>query len=118
MMQFKGISFGNGFAEDVQRYFSRAQHYVDTEAVRLMEPYTPKKTGKKVDIGATGAPPGFGVVQYRSSIARRNYYMNKGTGKEGTNARKGAKGLRGKFWLERMKADHKDEILKGVKRLR
>lgn len=37
--------------------------------------------------------------------------MNAGKGKEGTS--KG--GLRGKFWFERMKADHLEDILKTAK---
>lgn len=117
MIQFGGLSLNPNFAADAARLFAAKQKYVDGEVIRQMEPYTPKRTGTKIDIGATGTQLGSGVIIYRSSIARRNYYQNKGTGKGGMNARSN-KGLRGKFWFERMKADHKDEILRGAKEVK
>lgn len=117
MIEFKGIEFDRNFARNVQNYFGGVQRYIDTETVRLMEPYTPKKTGHQIDIGATGTHPGSGVVQYNSGIAKRNYYTNKGLGKEGMHAKKN-KGLRGRYWFARMKADHKDTILKGARKYR
>lgn len=117
MMQFSGLSFSPDFAAEAARLFEKKQAYVDSEVIRRMEPYTPKRTGTKIDIGATGTQLGSGVIIYRSSIARRNYYLNKGTGKGGMNA-KSNKGLRGKFWFERMKADQKDEILRGAKEVK
>lgn len=118
MIVFNEIRMAERFAEEAGRLFARKQQYIDKETVRLMEPYTPKKTGRKIDIGATGTRPGSGVIEYNSTIARRNYYTNAGKGKEGMHARRGTKGLRGKQWLERMKADHKDEILRGANKVK
>lgn len=118
MIDFKGIKMSEKFAAEAGALLARKQQYIDKETVRLMEPYTPKKTGRQIDIGATGTQHGSGTVQYNSSIARRNYYTNKGTGKEGQNARSGTRGLRGKQWFERMKADHKEEILKGAQEIK
>lgn len=117
MIDFKGLEMSQNFAAEAAALMLRKQQFADSECIRLMEPYTPMRTGTKIDIGATGTQIGSGVVQYRSAIARRNYYMNKGTGKEGTRA-KNSRGLRGKLWFERMKADHKQEILKGAQNVK
>ena len=117
MIKFIGIHMAERFAAEAGAMFARKQQYIDKETVRRMEPYTPKDTGRQIDIGASGTLPGSGTVQYNSSIARRNYYTNAGRGKGGQNARSGTKGLRGKMWFERMKADHKDEIMKGAQKI-
>lgn len=117
MIHFNGIEMSAQFAAEAGAMFARKQQYIDREVIKLMEPYTPKRTGKKIDIGATGTQIGSGTVQYNSDIARRNYYTNEGTGKEGLNA-KSNRGLRGKQWFARMKADHKDEIQKGVQKIK
>lgn len=117
MLTFSGITINADFANQAGALFTKKQQFVDHEVVRLMEPYTPKRTGRKIDIGASGTQYGSGEIRYNSPIARRNYYMNKGTGKGGMNA-KSNRGLRGKQWFERMKADHKDEILKGAQKIK
>lgn len=117
MIDFKGLEMSQQFAAEAAALMLRKQQFVDSECIRLMEPYTPMRTGTKIDIHASGTAIGSGVVQYRSKIARRNYYMNKGTGKGGTNAKNG-RGLRGKLWFERMKADHAREILKGADKVK
>ena len=43
-----------------------------------------------------------GLIINTEPKAREQYYTNKQSG------------IRGKYWLERMKADHKDDILKGL----
>ena len=118
MIRFTGLEITPELAAQAGAMFARKQQYVDRTVIEKMEPYTPKLTGTQIDIGASGTSPGTGIVQYNSTIARRNYYTNKGTGKEGTDSKFGAHGLRGKFWFERMKADHKDEILKGAKKVK
>ena len=117
MITFSGIAINADFANQAESLFTKKQRYVDQEVVRLMEPYTPKRTGTKIDIGASATLFGTGVIRYHSSIARRNYYMNKGTGKGGMNA-KSNRGMRGKMWFERMKADHRSEILKGAQKIK
>ena len=49
--------------------------------------------------------------RYDIVYAHTNYYLNAGKGKQGT----ASGGLRGKFWFERMKADHLDDIIKTAK---
>ncbi|MGN0500594.1 MAG: minor capsid protein, partial [Ruminococcus sp.] len=89
----------------------RVQKIVDSEVLRRSDPYVPFDTGYLKKSGITGTKIGKGEVVYNAVYAHTNYYMNAGKGKEGTA--KG--GLRGKFWFERMKADHLDDILKTAK---
>lgn len=113
MIRFLGVQMSPAFDREAAELLRRKQVQVDTDVAKRMEPYTPKKTGKKIDIGATGSPRGSGTVSYKSGIARENYYENRGTGVGGMNAKK-SRGLRGKQWFARMKADHKVDILKGA----
>lgn len=117
MIRFQGIQMSPAFEREAANLFHRKQVQVDTDVAKRMEPYTPKKTGKKIDIGATGSPRGSGTVSYKSSIARENYYENRGTGVGGMNAKEN-RGLRGKQWFDRMKADHKEDILKGAQNVK
>ena len=117
MIGFREIEMSRQFRQEADSLMRRKQEYIDKECIRLMEPYTPKRTGTKIDISASGTKPGSGIISYRSGIARRNYYENKGTGQGGMNARSG-RGLRGKLWFERMKADHRKDILKGAENVR
>lgn len=120
MIDFKGIEFASGFLSEMEKVFQSKQKYVDNEVVKRLEDYTPismkrgySKTYKKfVEFTNRGKMSKShkierpGVIINTEPKARREYYINKGfSGK-----------LRGKLWLERMKADHKDDILKGLKK--
>lgn len=76
------------------------QRTIDSDILRLTEPYVPFDTGMLKDSGITATDIGSGVIVYDTPYARRQYYENKGNGR------------RGKLWFERMKADHRDEILR------
>ncbi|MDO5125337.1 MAG: minor capsid protein [Ruminococcus sp.] len=91
----------------------RIQKYIDSEVTRYCEPYVPMLNGilKKSHKPATIV--GSGLVTYNTPYARKQYYENKGNGEEGRNNG----GLRGRLWFERMKADHKKDILKGAKEI-
>lgn len=69
------------------------------------------KTGNLIKSGIRGTKIGSGEVMYDIVYAHTNYYLNAGKGKQGT----ASGGLRGKFWFERMKADHLDDIIKTAK---
>ena len=84
----------------------RVQKFIDSETIRQMEPYTPIDTG----FLAHNAPKlqtaiGSGTIKQVAPYARRQYYSNSGQYQHGK---------RGKLWFERMKADHKEAILKGA----
>lgn len=115
MMRFTGITFDPNFKQRAEKNFEQAQKYVDSEVLRHTDPYVPMLTGSLKKSGFSGTVVGSGVVRYTAPYAERQYYNNAGHGAEGTNASGGVRGLRGKFWFERMKADHKDEILRGLK---
>ena len=91
----------------------RVQQFVDSEVLRLTDPYVPVQTGALKKSGITGTVVGSGEVVYKAPHARRNYYTNRGRGKQGTQ--KG--GLRGRYWFARMKADHGGEIIAGAKKI-
>lgn len=82
----------------------KVQKIVDSEVLRRCDPYVPFDTGYLKKSGITGTKIGKGEVVYDAVYAHTNYYMNAGKG-----------GLRGKFWFERMKADHLEDILKTAK---
>ena len=115
MLRFTGLSFKPDFKARSQNEFQQAQKYVDSETLRYSDPYVPWKDGFMKKSGKEGTVLGSGVVEYIVPYAKKQYYTNAGRGKEGLNAVNGAKGLRGPFFLERMKADHLPDIRRGLK---
>ncbi len=107
MINFKGLVFSNDFESKTKKNFAQAQNYVDNEVLKYLPDYTPiahkrfKNRGKMSKAHKVDKP---GLIINTEPKARREYYSNKGF--SGPN--------RGKYWLERMKADHKDDILKGL----
>lgn len=83
----------------------RVQRFIDSEVLRLTEPYVPRLTGALINSGTINTRVGSGQVIYKTPYARRQYYENKGSGR------------RGKQWFERMKANHVGEILQGAARI-
>ncbi|MDO5061860.1 MAG: minor capsid protein [Peptostreptococcaceae bacterium] len=82
---------------------SRVQKFIDSEVIRRMDPYTPMDSGTLKGAAIKDHTViGSGVIKQKTPYARRQYYEHKGNGR------------RGRKWFERMKADHKDSILKGA----
>ena len=86
----------------------KVQKVVDSEVLRRSDKYVPFLTGFLKKSGVLGTKIGSGEVIYSAPYAKKNYYLNAGRGKQGT----AVGGLRGKFWFERMKADHLTDIIK------
>lgn len=84
------------------------QKTVDSEVLRRSDPYVPFRSGALKKSGILGTRIGSGLVVYNATYADRQYYHNRGKGKQGT----AQGGLRGKHWFPRMMADHKDDIIK------
>ncbi len=103
MITFTGITFDPNFKQKTESNFDRCQKFIDSEVLRLSDPYVPMKTGMLKKSGISGTVIGSGVVEYTAPYGKRQYYTNSGNGQ------------RGKMWFERMKADHKDEIEKKAK---
>lgn len=115
---------------------SPVQRFVDSEVLRLMVPYTPMDTGAMIQSATAGTVIGSGKIQYNSPYARYLYYgevygpnvpikengiitgywsppHKTPTGRPLTYSTE-RHPQAGKLWFERMKADHKEDILKGA----
>jgi hypothetical protein len=129
-----------GFATKLNGKLAEAQRYIDSEVLRLSDPYLPFQTGMLRSKGILGTVVGSGMVTYDGPYARNMYYgkvmVDPVTGAagfltaDGWRSRKGVRKvvserkyqyhgalMRGAFWFERMKADKKDQILRGVKKI-
>lgn len=108
-----------------------AQKYIDSECIEKMVPYTPMLNGVLFKSPVLGTKIGTGEINQIAPYARCQYYgklmVSSVTGS--SYARKGEKkiltstplkyntfrnALAGKMWFERMKADHKEAILRGA----
>jgi len=119
----------------------RVQKFIDNECIKQMDPYTPNRDGFLIGAARIGTVIGSGEIVQSTPYARYQYYGEKyvdpvynigafhdpktgrfwsrpGVAKipsgiplkysKAKNAKAGAR------WFERMKADHKNEILKGA----
>lgn len=85
----------------------RVQQFVDSEVLRLTAPYIPFKTGMLIKSGTLGTVVGTGEVNYIAPYAAK---QNQTATSRSYDAQRG-----GQFF-ERMKIDHRDEILRGAKK--
>lgn len=119
----------------------RVQKYVDQEVIRLMAPYTPFMNGKLEKSATQSTVIGSGEVKQNTPYARYQYYgeiygpsfpIFEGGQLAGFRSPKGQKKYptgrplqyntskhpqAGKMWFERMKADHKQDILDGARKI-
>lgn len=95
----------------------KVQKVIDSEVLRRSDPYVPFRTGFLKKSGILGTKIGSGKVVYNAIYAKKQYYHNAGRGKQGMTKYNSHnyKCLRGRYWFERMKADHLDDILKTAK---
>lgn len=88
------------------------QKFIDSEVIRLMSPYTPKREGNLINSVTRLTTIGSGIVKQGGSEAPYavKWYNN--------DANFNGKPVRGKGWFEQMKRNGgKETILKGVRRL-
>ena len=86
----------------------RVQQFIDTECLRLCAPKVPKDTNTLIESGNIHTKIGSGQLEYRTPYARRWYYMPASFSQAPE---------RGNYWFERMKQQHKEQILKGAQRI-
>ncbi len=98
------------FQQKWQGHFSKAQMFVDSEILRLSEPYIPLDTSMLIKSGILGTHIGSGTVKWIASYAKAQYYK---AGKVGSQT--GA--LRGAYWFERMKQVKGKRIIAGARRI-
>ncbi len=92
------------------RRFNKAQVFVDSEVLRLSEPYIPLLTGMLIKSGILGTEPGSGKVKWIAPYAKAQYYSKRKPGSM-------TGPLRGPYWFRRMKEVHWKKIVDGAKRL-
>lgn len=119
----------------------RVQKFVDQEVIRLMAPYTPFLNGELERSATQSTVIGSGEVKQNTPYARYQYYgeifgpnipIFEGGQLVGFRSPKGQKKhptgrplkyntskhpLAGKMWFERMKADHRQDILDGARKV-
>ncbi|MGN1410984.1 MAG: minor capsid protein [Oscillospiraceae bacterium] len=105
------LQWNKAFAKNRTKGFNSVQVFIDSEVLRKCDPYVPMDTGMLKKSGILGTVVGSGEVIYIAPYARKQYYNNSGNGNHNKS------GLRGSFWFERMKADHKNEIFEGAKKI-
>lgn len=100
------FDFNPGFGQDWSDRFNRAQRVIDNEVLRYNDPYVPFDRGILRDSGEINTVAGSGEVVYRTPYAARLYY----------NPQYNFQGapMRGAYSFERMKADHKEDILRSA----
>ncbi len=112
----------------------KVQRFIDNECIRRMDPYTPRITGALIKTATLGTDIGSGLIEQTSPYARYLYYgklmVSSETGspwaKYGESKvltdrdlqySKASNPAAGSFWFERMKADHKESILSGARKM-
>ena len=122
-----------GFGNEWSGRLNDAQSFVDNECIRRMVAYTPMLTGALYKTSMLGTVIGSGEIRQIAPYARYQYYgklmvssitgsaWSKGEEKVLTDKdlvhNKAYHPKAGPYWFERMKADHKDKILKGAKKV-
>ena len=97
-----------GAKEKWEGRFTRAQKFLDSEVLRTTSPYVPRRTGALEESGIRGTVPGTGEVVWNAPYADKQYK---------TLESRSYDPQRGGQWFERSKADHKDEWLRGTKKI-
>lgn len=99
------IKWNPDFGPKLSRKFNNAQEFIDTECLRLCQPMVPKRENILIESGILNTKVGSGFVKYNTPYARRWYYMP---------ANFSQAPMRGNYWFERMKEQHRNQILKGA----
>ena len=104
------LTFKTTFQPKYQKKFSAAQVFVDSEVLRVCEPYTPLLTSMLIKSGTLGTVPGEGVVSWIAPYSRKRYYTpRKSPSTTGP--------LRGPFWFDNAMAVWRTRILAGAQKL-
>lgn len=94
----------------LKRYLNKdgqAQEKFTKEVAKYSDNYVPFQTGRLKNMMIEIHPS---KIIYKAPYARKQYYTNKGLGKQGESAG----GLRGKFWDKRMWNDRGNDIVKSI----
>jgi hypothetical protein len=113
--------------------YGQVQKFIDQECIRHMTPYTPMLNGMLTKTATLGTRIGSGDIKQIAPYARYQYYgklmvssltgssYSKGESKELTDVdlqySKHQHPMAGPMWFERMKADKKEQILRGAEKV-
>lgn len=121
----------------------KVQQFIDSECIRLMDDYTPDRNGMLKNSIRLNTKIGSGLLTQATPYARYQYYgvlyvdpvygkgafysddygfwSRKGVAKipsgRELNYSQAKSPLAGKLWFERMKADKKEQILEGARKV-
>lgn len=99
------IEWNPNFTNVYRRRFNNAQKVIDSEVVRVCEPYIPLITGTLIKTGILGTQYGSGLVQWIAPYAKKIYYSPRPVGRD-------TGPLRGHRWFDRAMVDHKQDIVR------
>lgn len=116
------LKWDEGFASKWNGRYDSAQRFVDSEVLRLSEPYLPFQSGTLRNLGIAGTIPGNGEVVWEGPYARYLYYGKVMVGrapKQLTDRDLKFHGAptRGAFWFERMFADKGKQIIAKARKI-
>lgn len=104
------LTWDTSFKPKWQARYTHSQKFVDSEILRLSEPYIPLLTGTLIKSGILGTQIGEGEVKWIAPYAKAQYYSPRVPGSvTGPN--------RGPFWFERMKQAHGRKIISDAKKI-
>ena len=104
------LKWNTNFRPKWQRRYSNAQRFVDSEVLRLSEPYTPMLSGMMIKSGTLGTDIGSGLVQWIAPYSRHQYYLPRKPGSQ-------TGPLRGPYWFHRGKEVWGQRVVVGAKRI-
>lgn len=110
----------------------KVQKFIDSEMIKVMNPYTPMQSSTLINSVTLNTVIGSGLIEYGTPYDRYHYYgklmVSPTTGS--SYAQKGEKKVltdkdmnyngapkRGPFWFVRAKADKKEKILEGARKI-
>lgn len=97
------IEWNPSFGKDRTSSFNAGQARLDSEIMRLMEPYMQMVSGAMIMSMRLSTTPGSGEIIVNTPYARKVYYSRSAVGRP-------TGPLRGPRYFERMKADKKSQI--------
>jgi len=102
------LLWNKAFVPHWEGQYLTAQQFVDSEVIRLSEPFTPLRTSMLIKSGTLGTQIGSGVVSWIAPYAAYQYYLARKIKSE-------TGPLRGSFWFERMKQRFLTQIVLGAR---
>lgn len=87
----------------------KVQSFIDSECLRLCERKIPKDQSILIKSGIANTVVGSGQIKWSTPYARRLYYHPEYNFQGAPD--------RGAYWFERMKQQHKSDILKGAAKI-